>query len=215
MTSAPVQGHAALMDVTYRYQRYIYDATRKYYLLGRDLLVDELNAQPHQKVLEIACGTGRNLDKISAAYPSVHLYGLDISREMLVTAKKKLGVKAQLAQGDACDFNPEELFAVTQFDRVVVSFALSMIPHWPEALEQALAVLAPHGELHVVDFGDQSGLPTVFARQLRAWLAKFHVTPREHLPLVMQELAEKHGSQFQHQVVFRGYSQYLRIQKTP
>ena len=34
MTTAPAGGHAALMDGVYRYQRHVYDLTRKYYLLG-------------------------------------------------------------------------------------------------------------------------------------------------------------------------------------
>ena len=31
--------HGALMDDVYRYQRLIYDVTRKYYLLGRDEMI--------------------------------------------------------------------------------------------------------------------------------------------------------------------------------
>ncbi|TIV74063.1 MAG: SAM-dependent methyltransferase, partial [Mesorhizobium sp.] len=35
--------HAELMDGVYRWQRHIYDLTRKYYLLGRDRLIDGLD----------------------------------------------------------------------------------------------------------------------------------------------------------------------------
>src|SRR5262249_43214804 len=49
------------MDAIYRYQRYIYDATRKYYLFGRDRLIANLDPPERGTVLEIACGTGRNL----------------------------------------------------------------------------------------------------------------------------------------------------------
>ena len=34
--------HARLMDSVYRHQRHIYDLTRKFYLLGRDDLIDGL-----------------------------------------------------------------------------------------------------------------------------------------------------------------------------
>jgi len=71
--------HAAHMDGIYRYQRYIYDATRKYYLLGRDLLLDELRPPMGGTVLEIGCGTGRNLILAARRYPSARLYGFDIS----------------------------------------------------------------------------------------------------------------------------------------
>ena len=34
--------HASLMDAVYRHQRHVYDVTRKFYLLGRDHLIGEL-----------------------------------------------------------------------------------------------------------------------------------------------------------------------------
>src|SRR5215813_2522280 len=79
-------GHAVLMDRVYRHQRYFYDLTRKYYLLGRDRLVRDLDARPGESVVEIGCGTARNLIRIAGAYPNVRLYGLDASMEMLRTA---------------------------------------------------------------------------------------------------------------------------------
>ncbi|TIV98235.1 MAG: SAM-dependent methyltransferase, partial [Mesorhizobium sp.] len=54
-------GHAELMDGVYRWQRHIYDLTRKYYLLGRDRLIDGLDVPRGGTVLELGCGTGRNI----------------------------------------------------------------------------------------------------------------------------------------------------------
>lgn len=182
-TAAPENdnGHAALMDSVYRSQRHIYDATRKYFLFGRDTLIEGLDARPDQAVLEIACGTGRNLHQIARRWPSVTLHGLDISAEMLKNAEAKLGSGAQLARGDATAFDPQALFGRDSFDKVVLSFAVSMIPEWKAAIEQAAAVLAPRGSLHIVDFGDLAGLPGPFRAALRTWLAHFHVTPRVDL----------------------------------
>ena len=75
------------MDAIYRYQRYVYDATRKFYLLGRDRLIDELAPPPGGRVLEIACGTGRNLIAAARRYPGARFYGFDISPAMLDTAR--------------------------------------------------------------------------------------------------------------------------------
>ena len=83
------QDHAQLMDDVYRYQRLIYDLTRKYYLLGRDHLIRELGATPDAHVLEVGCGTGRNLEKIGQRYPKAALYGLDISEQMLLFGAKE------------------------------------------------------------------------------------------------------------------------------
>ena len=48
---------AIQMDRMYRNQRLIYDATRAYYLLGRDQMLRGLGAGPGDKVLEVGCGT--------------------------------------------------------------------------------------------------------------------------------------------------------------
>jgi S-adenosylmethionine-diacylgycerolhomoserine-N-methlytransferase len=176
--SAASGEHAALMDSIYRGQRHIYDATRKYYLFGRDRLIARLACRPGDSVLEIACGTGRNLDRIARTWPGVHLFGLDISNEMLISASGRLGTRARLAQGDARDFDAAMALGQERFDRVVLSYSLSMIPDWDRALRHAASLVAPGGSLHLVDFGSLKGLPRPLAAALRGWLAKFHVEPR-------------------------------------
>jgi S-adenosylmethionine-diacylgycerolhomoserine-N-methlytransferase len=130
-------GHAALMDEVYRGQRHIYDFTRKYYLFGRDTLIEGLGAQPGMRVLEVACGTGRNLAKIAKAWPGVQLFGLDISAEMLKSARAALGADARLGEGDACSFDAGALLGEPQFDRIVLSYSLSMIPDWEGAMDHS------------------------------------------------------------------------------
>ncbi|MDP3895918.1 MAG: class I SAM-dependent methyltransferase, partial [Mesorhizobium sp.] len=71
--------HAALMDGIYRRQRHIYDATRKYYLLGRDRMLERLDVPPGGAVLELGCGTGRNIVAAARRYPGARFCGLDIS----------------------------------------------------------------------------------------------------------------------------------------
>lgn len=180
--------HGGLMDQVYRRQRHIYDATRKYYLLGRDYALAQMQPGPHDHILEVACGTGRNLDQIARRYPGRPLYGMDISAQMLRSAEAKLAGRALLAHGDACDFDPKGLFGRHGFDRILLSYSVSMIPDWQAALSQAARHLAPGGELHVVDFGDQSRLPRWFDQGLRRWLGQFHVTPRDTLQEAMASL---------------------------
>ncbi len=203
--------HAALMDATYRRQRIIYDATRKYYLLGRDHLIRNLNPPEGGKVLEVACGTGRNLAKIADRYPGCDLYGLDISSEMLTSARAKLKGRATLAQADACNFDPAEVFGTPKFDRIILSYSLSMIPDWTAALATSARHLAPGGELHLVDFGDQQGLPAWFRAGLHAWLAKFHVTPRADLEHELTTLAQSLGAQSDTTPLYRSYARYGRL----
>ncbi|RVD53610.1 class I SAM-dependent methyltransferase, partial [Mesorhizobium sp. M7A.F.Ca.ET.027.03.2.1] len=82
--------HAELMDGVYRWQRHIYDLTRKYYLLGRDLMISGLDVPVGGTVLELGCGTGRNIILAARRYPDARFYGLDISAEMLETAGKAI-----------------------------------------------------------------------------------------------------------------------------
>src|SRR5215469_8191240 len=77
---------AQRMDRMYRYQRHIYDATRKFYLLGRDGLIERMSLLPGDRVVEIGCGTGRNLVALARRYPGIHLYGVDPSAVMLRSA---------------------------------------------------------------------------------------------------------------------------------
>ncbi len=203
--------HGRLMDDIYRYQRLFYDATRKYYLLGRDHLIREMAVQPDQSVLEVACGTGRNLYAVSRTYPKARLYGLDISEQMLISARKKLGARASLSQGDACAFDPEAMFGQAQFDHIVLSYSLSMIPDWQGALAEAMRHLAPGGQIHVVDFGDQADLPGWFKRMLERWLAKFHVSPRTDLSAALVALTEKRPAEVLYRTLYRHYAAYGRV----
>jgi S-adenosylmethionine-diacylgycerolhomoserine-N-methlytransferase len=207
-TAAPTENHADLMDGMYRYQRHIYDLTRKYYLLGRDQTIRNLDLQQNATLLEVGCGTGRNLALAHKRFPDAKLYGLDISQEMLISARKTfagLGTTADFRVADATAFTAQE-FGVAGFDRVMISYALSMIPDWERAIDAAFSTVNPGGQLHVVDFGQQEGLPGWFRALLRSWLAKFHVTPRATLREVLQAKADRENAQLSFKTIGGGYA---------
>ena len=199
------------MNRMYRWQRFIYDATRRYYLLGRDQLIAELNPSPGSHVLEIGCGTGRNLVQAARRYPAAQFSGIDVSTEMLTTAlgaikRHGLDGRIRVAHGDATDFDPIRLFGVAP-DHIVISYALSMIPAWHDVLREAVTRLKPGGRLHIVDFGDQEGLPASARKMLQRWLALFDVTPRSDLQHALVTLAERHQAQLDFKRPLRGYAQ--------
>lgn len=206
--------HGDLMDRIYRHQRHIYDLTRKYYLLGRDELIAALAPPREGSVLEIGCGTGRNLLAVRRRYARARLYGLDISEEMLITARQNSsGQNIVYAKADAADFDPQVLFGEASFDRIFISYAVSMIPSWQAVLASAARMLAPGGELHVVDFGQQERLPRAFRSALRAWLAKFHVMPRAHLREVVEQLAQQQNAKVEFAAIKGGYAWRLVLRK--
>lgn len=208
--------HSGLMDRVYRHQRHIYDLTRKYYLLGRDRMIAELDPPTGGTVLELGCGTGRNLILAARRFPQTHFYGLDISAEMLATArasiaKAGLSDRITVAQADATAFDADALFGKSGFDRVFISYALSMIPNWERSLSAALA--ASDGSVHIVDFGQQEGLPGWFRNLLKGWLARFHVTPRETLASEIARQASAAGRSFRFAALYRGYAWLIVVGK--
>jgi S-adenosylmethionine-diacylgycerolhomoserine-N-methlytransferase len=200
------------MDRMYRLQRFIYDPTRRWYLLGRDELIAHLDVPPGGSVLELACGTGRNLVRIGERSPSAALFGLELSREMLKSARRscrQAGVahRTTLAVGDASAFDPTAVFAGrTPFDWIVVSYALSMIPAWRAVIDRSTELLAPTGSLHVVDFGDGAGLPDWANATLRRWLGWFHVEPRLEAPAYLRQRGREPQARVEVTSIARGYA---------
>ncbi|MEQ1673378.1 MAG: class I SAM-dependent methyltransferase, partial [Hyphomicrobium sp.] len=172
---------AEKMDRQYRFQRHIYDATRTHYLRGRSRLIRNLKPPHDGVVVEVACGTGWNLIQAAETYSNARFFGLDISSAMLTTARAKvagsgLAHRVTVAQGDATDFNLQPLFGVSSADRIFISYALSMIPDWPDAITRGVESLSPAGELHIVDFGRMDRMPGPAKWALRRWLTHYNVT---------------------------------------
>jgi S-adenosylmethionine-diacylgycerolhomoserine-N-methlytransferase len=208
------------MNRMYRRQRHIYDGTRRYYLLGRDQLIANLKPEAGASVLEIGCGTGRNLVLAARQFPGARWFGIDVSTEMLTSAittisRRGLSSRIRVAHGDATAFDPQLLFGVPCFDHVMISYSLSMIPSWNRVLESAIGRLKPGGRLHVVDFGRQERLPGMARALLLRWLRMFDVTPRDDLERVLSAMAGSSGADLKFERPFRGYAQYAVLTLPP
>ncbi len=220
--SLPSQGakadQAGQMDAVYAFHRHIYDFTRRFYLFGRDRLIRKLAPPPGGTVLEVGCGTARNLIVAARKWPNARFFGFDISEAMLETARKSvaragLSDKITLRQGDAGTFDTQALFGLEKVDRVFMSYTLSMIPPWQDAIERGAGCLAPGGSLHIVDFGQYERLPG-FARRLHfKSLNDFHVFPRRELPAVLKRIAEQGGLSLEFTPLYRGYAWSAALSK--
>ena len=182
------------MDRMYRWTRHVYDFSRKYYLLGRDRLLREMDLHPGDRVVEIGCGTARNLIKLARMRPDVRCFGLDVSTEMLATAtakvkSRRLQDRITLALCFAEQFDYAKTFQLdAPLEAAFFSYSLSMIPPFKEAIDAALANVRRGGEIYVVDFWDQGGWPRWFRFLITGWLNLFHVHHRPELLEYLQEL---------------------------
>jgi S-adenosylmethionine-diacylgycerolhomoserine-N-methlytransferase len=192
------QAHRAFLNQYYGLSRHFYDATRKYYLFGRDRALARLLESPWETLIEIGPGTGRNLRKLHEARPRALLGGLEASDAMLHHASQRCRF-AVLAQGFAESADLAGLLGERP-QRILFSYCLSMIADRERALENARRALAPGGEVVVVDFADLGGLPGPLGRGLSRWLEAFHVRPLD-LAQVEREAVE----------VEFGYGRYYAI----
>ena len=211
-TSWPVEA-TRRMNRMYRRQRHVYDTTRRYYLLGRDQLIEGLQPGAGASVLELGCGTGRNLVLAAQTYPQARFFGIDVSTEMLTSAisaisRRDLKARIRVAHGDGTAFDSDAMFGIPAFDHVLISYSLSMIPDWRRVLEAAARHLKPGGRLHIVDFGRQERLPGIVRALLLRWLSIFDVTPRDDLERVLSAMAVGSGADLKFERPFRGYAQY-------
>ena len=111
-TAAADQG--AAMDATYRGRRHIYDATRKFYLLRPDALIRDVAPPAGGHVVEIGCGTARNLITAARAWPDGRFHGVDFGQQERLPAVWRRALFARLARFDV---TPRAALAAT-LDRI-------------------------------------------------------------------------------------------------
>lgn len=206
------------MDAIYRTQRHFYDLTRKFYLFGRDRLLDGLPVPAGARICEIGCGTGRNLIRLARRRPDLELYGIDVSTVMLETAaasiaRAGLSHRIRLAHSGGIGFDPQAAFGIAAFDAAYFSYVLSMIPDWSTAFDHAAGLVRPGGTLAVVDFGDQARAGAWRRIPLLAWLRLFDVAPRAEIEAGLRTRAACWGGLTTDRDIGRGYAYLLMLRK--
>lgn len=171
----------------YRIHARIYDLTRWTFLRGRAALIKEVAASlTPNRILEVGCGTGTNLLHLGKAFPRAHLWGLDLSANMLAVARRKLRKLTQRLNLLEAAYD-QPVAADTKFDLVVFSYALSMFgPGYEKAIMSASLDLTPHGAIAVVDFHDS------ISQGFKKWMGLNHVRLDGHLLPCLRSLFPYH-----------------------
>lgn len=159
----------------YQFHSRIYDATRWSFLFGREEVLRRAArvCQPG-RVLEVGCGTGRNLPGLRRLFPQSHITGVDLSGQMLAIARQKVSDEqvTLLCRSYSAPVHSGE----TRFNMVLFSYALSMFnPGWEQAIDAAWEDLEEGGCIAVVDFS-HTCLPW-----FRHWMGVNHVRMEGHL----------------------------------
>jgi S-adenosylmethionine-diacylgycerolhomoserine-N-methlytransferase len=206
--------HQERMDRRYRYQRHVFDLSRKFILFGRERAIAALRLGDARSVLEIGCGTGRNLELMAEAHPALRLTGIDISDEMLKSARTRfsrthLDQRVTLLQRDAVA--PTDRKA----PRILMSYSLSMVPDWRRALAVAIDTLEPGGILAIVDFGNFGGLPDWLAEVCVEMLSRQDAPPCLELPLELRRHATSRALSVHHEYALAGLYQLAIVERAP
>jgi S-adenosylmethionine-diacylgycerolhomoserine-N-methlytransferase len=142
--------HRDRLQAFYQPQARDYDAFRERMLHGRRELIERLELRPGARVVELGCGTGRNLlffGERLAGFDRVEL--VDLCPALLHEARRRTAAmpNVHVVEADAVTYRPDG-----PVDCVYFSYSLTMIPNWRDAVDNALAMLRPGGSLGVVDF---------------------------------------------------------------
>jgi S-adenosylmethionine-diacylgycerolhomoserine-N-methlytransferase len=166
----PVSPLGGGVEGYYRWHAGIYDATRWSFLFGRDAILDHATAAQLSPahILEVGCGTGRNLVALARRFPRAQITGVDLSEAMLVVARRKTaayGSRVTLRQRAY-----DAPVAAGRHQLVLCSYALSMFnPGFEAAIVAAHGDLAPGGLIALVDFH------TTRHRWFARWMGANHV----------------------------------------
>lgn len=128
-----------------------YDTKWSFYVQAttRETLA-RLSLRPTERLLDVGCGTGALLCRLSRSHPAGLLSGVDPVPEMLAVARRRLPPEIELREGWA-----ERLpFEDERFDVIVSCNMFHYIRQPDAALREMGRVLSPGGRLVVTDWCD-------------------------------------------------------------
>jgi demethylmenaquinone methyltransferase/2-methoxy-6-polyprenyl-1,4-benzoquinol methylase len=111
--------------------------------------------RPGAQVLDLCCGTGDMTFALHRRMNGGALFGADFSHAMLVRAAEKSGQRrVRWIEADALNLP----FASDSFELVTSAFGFRNLANYDRGLAEIHRVLAPGGEIGILDFGEPKGV---------------------------------------------------------
>lgn len=127
----------------------IYDQKWSFYIEAttRETL-KRVTLTPTDQLLDVGCGSGTLLQRLSERYPKVNLSGIDPVSPMLEIARQRLPERVKLYQGWAQRLP----FEAEQFDIIISCNMFHYLQEPVLALREMRRVLRPSGKLVITDW---------------------------------------------------------------
>ncbi len=145
--------HAERLESFYSGQADNYDDFRRRMLHSRQEMIQSLSIPQGGVWVDFGAGTGENAVHLGEQISKLSkVYQIDLSTSLLEQATARAEARSWKnvfpTCHDATTFVPPEGSA----DLVTFSYSLTMIPDWFRAMDQALKILKPGGQIGIVDF---------------------------------------------------------------
>ena len=142
-------------------------------IIWRNKFIKSLNFSNHDKVLDVATGTGDVAFAIRKKYKT-EIIGLDLSVNMLEKAKEK-SKKYKIDDISFIEGDAENLpFDDNTFDKLVISYGLRNLGNCEKGLSEFYRVLKPNGKIGILEFLHPKS--TIIARIFKFYFNK--ILPR-------------------------------------
>ncbi|NET06059.1 MAG: methyltransferase domain-containing protein [Symploca sp. SIO2B6] len=153
--------------------------TTVFYQAVHKRLLEYVELSPQPKVLDIGCGTGRLLHRLTIKFPTLEGIGLDLSTEMISQAQQSNQHADSITYRQG---NAETLpFIDEQFDAVFNTISFLHYPNPQKVLSEVSRVLRPNGRFYLADHTVPEAINTGYLPFFAGGLRLYSFKQREQL----------------------------------
>lgn len=135
--------------------------------------LNQVTIDPSYVILDVGCGGGKTINRLSQLVPQGKAYGIDYSPDMVTYAKK---VNKKLIEENKIEIKEASVdntcFAADTFDLITAVETYYFWPSLPDAFKEIYRILKPNGALLMINEMIKDG---VYEVEKAALIKKVHV----------------------------------------